>query len=206
MLTEETETECTHPSEEVEQRKGPGGKMLDYLPSWRGIDLLNEILGPESWMDDCALSLACEYESDGYWHVTYRAEARVTVVHGHDLGRADTSHVGYGFGHGKSRSRGEAHEQAGKNAESDACKRAYRKFGRRLGLALYDKAREHVEDPAHYTNADVAGMIERVVLASSKSELERIGEQLRSEAHRFKASQSRKLRRAYEKRMTELAD
>ena len=76
----------------------------------------------------------------------YIATVRVTVRTGaHDDGCPEyLSRTGYGYGSGFGKNPGEAHEGAVKEAETDAMKRALMTFGYQFGLALYDKAQEHV--------------------------------------------------------------
>jgi recombination DNA repair RAD52 pathway protein len=56
--------------------------------------------------------------------------------------------VDRGHGHGIDRYVGAAVESAEKEAATDALKRCAKSLGMRLGLALYDKAQEHVAEPA----------------------------------------------------------
>ena len=82
--------------------------------------------------------------------VSYSARCEIEVSMGLDAsGQATKPPVrqGVGHGHGMSRhSKGEAHESAAKEAESDAQKRALKSFGNQFGLALYDKEQKQVAD------------------------------------------------------------
>jgi hypothetical protein len=120
---------------------GPKG---DYIESWLVQATANEIFGFAGW-SSYNVDLHCVSEKprklgqaqrDG-WAVTYVC-TREIVVDG-------TRRQGTGAGHGYDTDLGMAHESAAKEAESDAEKRAFKSFGWRFGLALYDKEREHVE-------------------------------------------------------------
>jgi DNA repair and recombination protein RAD52 len=50
-----------------------------------------------------------------------------------------------GFGTGIAKDYASAHESAGKEAVTDAMKRAFRTFGNQFGNALYDKSQKHVD-------------------------------------------------------------
>jgi DNA repair and recombination protein RAD52 len=51
-----------------------------------------------------------------------------------------------GFGTGVSKTLADSHENAGKEAVTDALKRAMRSFGNQFGLSLYDKSRNHTNN------------------------------------------------------------
>lgn len=70
------------------------------------------------------------------WVVSFRATVRV-----HAGGQFKD---GCGYGSGINHDIHKAYEGAVKEAETDAEKRAFKKFGNRFGLALYDKAQEGV--------------------------------------------------------------
>lgn len=125
------------PASAVTQRK-QSGQMLDYVEGWWVIDRMNEIFGNGSWGSELVtIEHVATVENEGKHTVTYRAVVR--------LSGPFTSQMGVGFASNTSRALGDAHETAGKSAETDALKRAAMKLGRHLGLALYEKPDEHGE-------------------------------------------------------------
>ena len=131
----------------VKTREGPGGRPLSYIEAWHAIDEANRIFGFDGWTRSVETEIACEMGSDSGYLVTYRAKCTITVM----AGDTWVSRDGHGVCHGKSKyvdKKGEAHESAIKEAESDAMKRALMTFGYPFGLALYDKEQTNVEGEA----------------------------------------------------------
>jgi recombination DNA repair RAD52 pathway protein len=134
------------PANAVTQRK-QSGKMLDYVEGWWVVDRLNDIVGNGEWGAELVSHehVTTVKREDGKHDVTYRAIVR--------LNGPFVSQTGVGFATNTSGSLGDAHENAGKSAETDAFKRAAMRLGRHLGLALYEKPdeetgeRTHVEKP-----------------------------------------------------------
>jgi DNA repair and recombination protein RAD52 len=125
----------------VSTRKGAGDRTLSYIEWHHACREANSIFGFGGWSSETLeMQVLCDekHETSGKWIVAYRAKCRVSAL--------GVSFDGYGYGEGKDSSRGQAHESALKEAESDAEKRALRHFGDRFGLALYDKEQAHVED------------------------------------------------------------
>jgi hypothetical protein len=121
------------PAASVTQRTQAGQK-LDYVEAWWVIDRLNQILGNGAWGSELVThEHVCTVDNPEKHNatVTYRAVVR--------LFGAFEPMMGVGFASNTSKSLGDAHETAGKSAESDALKRAAMKLGRHLGLALYQK-------------------------------------------------------------------
>lgn len=131
----------------VAKREGSGGKSFDYLAVWDVEDRANQIFGFDGW--------SCEtVELIETWSGTrkfgrdqldkpvmvFRAKVRVTVYAGERVIIKEA----WGYGDGSGKDFGEASELAIKESESDAEKRAFKKFGWQFGLALYDKTQEHV--------------------------------------------------------------
>lgn len=123
---------------------GPKG---DYLEGWYVIAEANRIFGFDGWSYE-VLEANCvaqvpraigQQKRDGFG-VTYVSKVRVLV--------AGVMREDYGAGHGYDVDLGLGHESAIKEAVTDALKRALRTFGNPFGLALYDKTRANVEDPA----------------------------------------------------------
>lgn len=128
------------PRDEVSTRDGGRGRKLSYLETWRVIDLMNEAFGNLGW-DSETVELR---EVPGKFP-TYYARVRLTAL----VQASEGSYIKIvkeGCGWGADKSEQNAHEMAVKEAESDALKRAAMKFGKRLGLALYDKSQEFITD------------------------------------------------------------
>lgn len=131
------------PKNAVTQRKGPGGKMLDYLEGHYVIRRLNEIFGTR-W-SYTTMILGCEGEGR---NVQVMAMVKLTVVD--DEGN-ETTRQDVGFGNGDT-------ELAHKESVTDGLKRAARTLGESLGNALYDKSKEGIEKGApKQTKAEARG-------------------------------------------------
>lgn len=124
------------------------GKYGDYIEGWHAIAEANRIFGPENWsyrIERLDLTNAEQVEKkarngDVYrqWEIGYLAIVTLT------LGETVKQDVGHGQGHSKSA--GEAHDSAIKEAVTDGLKRCLRTLGNPLGLALYDKTQANVCD------------------------------------------------------------
>lgn len=122
------------------------GMKLSYIEGWHAIAEANRIFGFDGWSSE-TVETKCVHEGprkvaqgDGFG-VAYVCRVRITLG-----GVSGVVREGTGTGHGTSRSLGDAHESAIKEAETDARKRALMTFGNQFGLALYDKSQENVED------------------------------------------------------------
>lgn len=131
------------PSSAVTERT-QSGQALSYVQGWWVIGEMNRIFGPGGWSyevethEAVRASEADPKRGGERWRVSYRARCILRVG---DCVIADVGH-----GHGIDRDCGQAIESAEKEAATDALKRCAKSLGWRLGLALYDKAREHVAD------------------------------------------------------------
>ena len=98
-------------------------------------------LATDAW-DRHTRSLECVWEGrkGNLEACSYIARVRITVRAGESV----ICREGCGSGHGSSLTKGEAHESAIKEAETDAMKRALTTFGNPFGLALYDKEQQNV--------------------------------------------------------------
>ena len=120
----------------VKERKGPGGKMLSYLPTWFVIDEANRIFDYDGWSSKTKILNADKGPNDKFGNPTHCVCARVRVT----VKTADGIewyHEGVGFGNGDM-------ELAHKEAESDAKKRAFMNFGNPFGLPLYNPGDKRV--------------------------------------------------------------
>lgn len=142
------------PREHVETRT-QGGATLSYIAGWRVIATLNRAFGDGSWCYDATdtREIAREQDDRQRWVVSYACRCRLTLQRrsGERLESLQICDVGHG--HGVDRRLGVAVESAEKEAATDALKRCAKSLGMQVGLALYDKAQEHVEEtaapPAH---------------------------------------------------------
>ena len=127
------------------KQRSQGNMSLSYIEAWHAIDEANRIFGHDGWSREtvhttCISSSDRKIGNKDGFDVTYSAKVRITV------GAGDYKIVREGTGHGNgiSQNLGVAHENAEKEAESDAMKRALITFGYPFGLALYDKDKKHV--------------------------------------------------------------
>jgi DNA repair and recombination protein RAD52 len=152
--------------------KGPKG---EYLEGWHVIAEANRIFGHLDWSYRI-IDLRCisdygrpvgQRQAPGFG-VCYIARIKVWV--GDHCEKEDV-----GSGHGISTDHGQAHESAVKEAVTDALKRTLRVFGWPLGLALYDKQREHVGYDQVAINPPAApeghGSVEAIKAARTPEEL-----------------------------------
>ena len=104
----------------VKQRKGAGGRKLDYISGEHAIAEANRIFGFDGWSCE-TVHMECVSDKPP----TYIARVRVRA--------GGVTREGWGGDNGND------HENAVKGAETDAIKRALRTFGNQFGLPLYDK-------------------------------------------------------------------
>ena len=130
----------------VETRDGnkAGTFQLSYVEGWHVIDEANRIFGFDGWSCE-TLETHCIHAEER--EVTYIARVRVTV--------GDVIREGTGAGTSNQSNFSKNHENAIKEAETDARKRALMTFGNQFGLSLYDgKERWKNEKPVKTTNAN----------------------------------------------------
>jgi len=140
----ENEANKKIPREEVSLRDGGGGKKLSYLESHYVIQRMNEVFGVCGWDSE---TVEMRQVNGTEAKPSYVAKVRLSaIVNTGDGGYMRVVKEGFGFGSDKSGLN--PHEMAVKEAESDAFKRAARQFGMSLGLALYSKEQENVEEAA----------------------------------------------------------
>lgn len=118
-----------------------GGRELSYIEGWHAIAEANRVFGYDGWDRETVMAeRAWQATSGGLYRCSYMARVRVRVR----AGDAMIVREGNGAGHGSSQHAGEAQEQALKEAETDATKRALSTFGNIFGLALYDREQRNV--------------------------------------------------------------
>lgn len=130
------------PRDVIAQRDAGGGKRLDYLEAWYVIDRLNSVFGNLGWDFETVFCHEIAGQEKPTYHAQVRIRAMVPTLDGHYI---NVTREGSGYGRDKSGLN--PHEMAIKEAESDALKRAAMKFGRSMGLALYDKSKEYIDEP-----------------------------------------------------------
>lgn len=136
-----------------------GGAKVQYIEGWHAIQTMNDIFGHANWdRETVHIKQVCQYENKNSNHVIgYEAKVRVIVtIEGNEFVREGT-----GFGSGIAKDLFSAIESAGKEAETDAMKRALMTLGNPLGLALYDKKRENVGIEEPQINPAFANDVER---------------------------------------------
>lgn len=136
------------PRDVISKREAGGGIKLSYLEGYYVIDRLNKVLGQGNWNKEIK-ELKCVFAGEvqrGGGSVFATSYTCVLVLYGKIGDRAfHIEDVGYGDGTDKV-SPGKAHELAVKEAVTDAIKRCAKDLGMSMGLALYDKTQEFVED------------------------------------------------------------
>ena len=128
------------------------GFTLSYVEGWRVIFEANRIFGFDGW-DRETVDSSCIWKDNrsGRAACSYVARVRIQVRAGDHL----IVREGTGAGHCEANNMGEAHENALKEAETDATKRALSTFGNSFGLALYDKEQRYVRKPPKKRTASI---------------------------------------------------
>ena len=125
-----------------------GNITLSYLEGYNLIDTANFAFGFGNWSYRVTTleQVSEEVNERNNKVISYKAVVAVTVYdvhHKHHITREDV-----GYGTGIARDYASAHESGGKEATTDALKRALRTFGNQFGNALYDKTQKNVD---HHT-------------------------------------------------------
>lgn len=142
------------PLDRTKVKPPPAGKYGEYVEAYHVITEANRIFGEFGWhysitaLERTNEALGQDRNGKDQWQVGWLARVRVNVLDKEGATRED---VGHGQGHSKSL--GDAHDSAVKEAVTDALKRSLRTFGNTFGLALYDKTQANVEDPAQRRQA-----------------------------------------------------
>lgn len=145
-----TELDADIPRNVIEQRDGGGAKKLSYLAGWFVIDRMNKIFGPDCWSYDVT-ELRCVHSGKipGKYGEVESASYSATVALYVQFPGAEVSKriTDVGFGNGTDKvDPGKPHELATKEAVTDAIKRCAKSLGMSLGLALYTKSDEYIDD------------------------------------------------------------
>lgn len=154
------ELDAKIPRECISSREGAKGTKLSYLAGWYVIDRLNKVLGIGNWAYSSEANVVHSgvvknYKGEESFAVHYLAKVRLVV----ELpGGVKTEFVDYGYGDGTDRSNaGKAHELAVKEAVTDGIKRCAKNLGMSLGLALYSKEGDNIEESAPAPKAVAQG-------------------------------------------------
>lgn len=147
----ELELSAKIPRDVVSLRDGGAGRKLSYLEGWYVIDRLNTIFGPLNWAKEIMEIKEVVNTTNKGQFPAYIVKVRLSVI------KPDhTVVIKEGFGYGADKSGLNAHELAIKEAVTDAMKVAAKDFGMSLGLALYDRNQENVEDDVEQKPAAIS--------------------------------------------------
>ena len=124
-----------------------GNISLSYIEGFDVIDTANLIFGYGNWsyLISKLEQVSQEQNHNQNFVVCYKAVVKLIVKddnHSKSIFRQDV-----GFGTGTAKTLADSHENAGKEAVTDALKRAMRSFGNQFGNSLYDKSRNHQNSP-----------------------------------------------------------
>jgi DNA repair and recombination protein RAD52 len=132
------------PRDVISTREGGGGRKLSYLEGHYVIDRLNKVIGIGNWAYTSDVIKVFEGEQNGKFSTSYIGKVRLVCTL---PGGVQTEFTDVGYGDGTDpRSPGKAHELAVKEAVTDALKRCAKNLGMSMGLALYSKEQENVDD------------------------------------------------------------
>jgi len=122
-----------------------GNITLSYLEGYDIIDTANFAFGFGGWSYKVKIleQVSEELNQNQNKVIGYKAIVAITVYDVHHKNHITREDVGYGTGIAKDYA--SAHESAGKEAITDALKRAFRTFGNQFGNALYDKSQKNVD-------------------------------------------------------------
>ena len=127
-----------------------GNVSLSYIEGFDVIDTANLIFGYGNWsyLISKLEQVSQEQNHNQNFVVCYKAIVKLIVKdeeHSKSISRQDV-----GFGSGVAKTLNDAHENAGKEAVTDALKRAMRSLGNQFGNSLYDKSRNHANQDNSY--------------------------------------------------------
>jgi len=122
-----------------------GNITLSYLEGYDIIDTANFAFGFGGWSYKVKTleQVSEEVNQNQNKVIGYKAIVAITVYDIHHKNHIIREDIGYGTG--IARDYASAHESAGKEATTDALKRAFRTFGNQFGNALYDKSQKNVD-------------------------------------------------------------
>lgn len=126
-----------------------GNLTLSYLEGFDIIETANRVFGFGNWEYSITKleKVSQELNQNQNHIICYEAIVKVTV---HDLQHSkQVTREDVGFGSGIAKTLADAHENGAKEATTDGIKRALKSFGNNFGLSLYDKSRQHQNQPQH---------------------------------------------------------
>ena len=131
--------------------RSKGNVNLSYLEGFDVIETANKIFGYGNWDYNISSLTQVSQELNHNQNniICYKAVINITVhdtQHSKSVTREDV-----GFGSGIAKTLADAHEGGAKEAVTDAIKRTLRSFGNQFGNSLYDKSRNHQNQPQQYT-------------------------------------------------------
>lgn len=149
--------------------KGDRAITLSFIEGYHAIYEANAIFGFDGWsyeIVECKeiVNRVYKTEKGDRVEVGYFAKVRVNA------GGIYREGVGTGSGIANPSNYYKAIENAIKEAETDALKRALRSFGSKFGLALYDKQQTNVVDYKQLTTDEVQNLFDTVYDALATSE------------------------------------
>ena len=127
-----------------------GNISLSYIEGHDVIETANKVFGFGNWSYSISKleHVSQEQNHNQNFVVCYKAVVKLIVKddnHSKSIFRQDV-----GFGTGTAKTLADSHENAGKEAVTDALKRAMRSFGNQFGNSLYDKTRNHQNQDSSY--------------------------------------------------------
>lgn len=131
--------------------RSKGNITLSYLEGFDIIETANKIFGYGNWEYKITTleQVSQELNHNQNHIICYKAVVQIKVydtTHAKQISREDV-----GFGTGIAKTLADAHENAAKEAVTDAIKRTLRSFGNQFGNSLYDKSRQHQNTPQNYS-------------------------------------------------------
>ncbi len=124
-----------------------GNITLSYLEGFDVIEAANKIFGYGNW--DYSITkleqVSQEINQNQNHVICYKAIVKVVV---HDMQHSKLVYrEDVGFGAGIAKTLADAHENGAKESVTDSLKRCLKSFGNQYGLSLYDKSRQHKNQP-----------------------------------------------------------
>ena len=123
-----------------------GNISLSYLEGFDIIETANRVFGFGNWDYSTKLEVVSQEMNQNQNNIIcYKALVTIVV---HDVSHSKlVSREDVGFGTGIAKTLADAHEGGAKEAVTDAIKRCFRSFGNQFGNSLYDKSRQHQNQP-----------------------------------------------------------
>ena len=127
-----------------------GNINLSYIEGFDVIDTANLIFGYGNWsyLISKLEQVSQEQNHNQNFVVCYKAVVKLIVKD--ENHSKSTSRQDVGFGTGTAKTLADSHENAGKEAVTDALKRTMRSFGNQFGNSLYDKTRNQQNQDSSY--------------------------------------------------------